>query len=86
MEDLDEILEKHIYRPKNGVTEVFWGQFCDEETLKTMVRQVIAGETPTDKKSLFKLTEHGFVIQEKDHYKMRVPIFEEWIKQFGEVV
>jgi hypothetical protein len=54
--------------------------------MKTTVRQIIAGETPPDKKSLFQLTEHGFVIQEKDHYKMRVHIFEEWIKRFGEEV
>jgi hypothetical protein len=86
MKDLDDIMGKHIYRPQNGVTEVFWGQFCHEENIKTTVRQVIAGETPTDKKSLFKLTEHGFVIQEKDHYKMRVSIFEEWITRFGEVI
>jgi len=23
---------------------------------------------------------------EKDHYKMRVPIFENWVKEFGEVI
>ena len=41
---------------------------------------------PTDKKSLFKLQEHGFILKEKDHYQMRVPIFENWVKEFGEVV
>jgi predicted transcriptional regulator len=54
--------------------------------MKTTVRQIINGETPTDKKSLFSLTEHGFVIKEKDQYKMRVPIFEQWVIRFGEVV
>jgi hypothetical protein len=86
MADLDAILEKHIYRPQNGVTEVFWGQFCKSEALKTAVRQVIAAEPPTDKKALFRLTEHGFVVKEKDRYFMRVPIFEQWVKQLGDVV
>jgi hypothetical protein len=86
MKDLEEILEKHIYSPQNGVTEVFWGQFCQAETMKTTVQQIINGETPTDKKSLFRLQEHGFIVKEKDHYKMRVPIFENWVKEFGEVV
>ncbi|UCH93488.1 MAG: ATP-binding protein [Candidatus Aminicenantes bacterium] len=84
--DLEEILEKHIYRPQNGVTEVFWGQFCQAEAMKTTVRQIIDGKTAIDKKSLFKLSEHGFVVKEKDHYKMRVPIFEKWVKEFGEVI
>ena len=86
MADLDNILEKTIYRPQNGVTEVFWGQFCREETVKTTVRQVINGQQPTGKKALFKLTEHGFVIKRNGEYHMRVPIFEEWVKQLGDVV
>jgi hypothetical protein len=54
--------------------------------MKNTVNQVIAGKTPTHKKSLFKLTEHGFVIKENDRYQMRVPIFAEWIKRFAEVI
>jgi hypothetical protein len=30
--------------------------------------------------------EHGFVISENEGLKMRVPIFEEWVKRFGDVV
>jgi hypothetical protein len=33
-----------------------------------------------------KLPEHGFILKENNHYKMRVPIFENWVKEFGEVV
>ncbi len=86
MNDLETILKKHIYRQQNGVTEVFWGQFCREETKKTTVCQVIGGETPTDKKSLFTLREHGFIIKEGNRFRMRVPIFENWIKQFKDVM
>lgn len=84
--DLDQVLTSHIYRQQNGVVEVFWGQFCGEESMKTTVRQIIDGKQPTDKKSLFKLLEHGFVLPEKDYYKMRAPIFTEWVKRFGDVM
>ncbi|MCP5107464.1 MAG: ATP-binding protein [bacterium] len=86
MTDLETILAKHIYRPQNGVVEVFWGQFCAGETRKTTVRQIIGGQSPTDKKALFALHEHGFIVKEADGYKMRVPIFKEWVKRFGDVV
>jgi len=84
--DLDQVLTSHIYRQQNGVAEVFWGQFCGEESMKITVRQIVDGEQPTDKKSLFKLLEHGFVLPEKDYYKMRAPIFTEWVKRFGDVM
>ena len=85
-QDLDQVLASHIYRPQNGVVEVFWGQFCAEETMKTTVRQIIDGEQPPDKKSLFKLEEHGFIQPAGENYQMRVPIFAEWVKRFGDVV
>ena len=86
MKDLEQTLEKHIYQSQNGVSEVFWGQFCEKEAMKTTVRQIIEGQAPSDKQSLFALKEHGFIIKEEDRYKMRVPIFEEWVRQFGDVV
>lgn len=86
MKDLEQTLENHIYQPMNGVTEIFWGQFCRGEAMKTTVRQIIDGQAPADKQSLFALKEHGFIIKEEDRYKMRVPIFAEWVRQFGDVV
>jgi hypothetical protein len=86
VQDLEEILEKNIYRPQNGVCEIFWNQFCQEEARKATVNQIINGETPTDKKSLFALHEHGFILKENERFEMRVPIFEEWVKRFGDVV
>lgn len=85
-QDLDQVLASHIYQPQNFLTQLFWGQFCAGETMKTTVRQIINRKQPTDEKSLFKLVEHGFVLRDGDSYKMRVPIFEEWLKRFNEVI
>ncbi len=84
--DLEEVLQKHIYSPQNGVCEVFWGQFCGEQIMKDTVRQIIEGKKPADKKSLFRLQEHGFIVEEKGVYRLRAPIFETWVSRFGDVV
>lgn len=34
----------------------------------------------------FKLREHGFIVKENDHYRMRVPIFDTWLKQYGDYI
>ncbi len=86
IDDLDQVLNSHIYRPQNGVTDVFWRQFCELPTLKQAVRDVMNGSIPADKKALFALKEHGFIVQEKDHYKMRVPVFHKWVEMFGDVI
>ncbi len=82
--DLEEILRDYIFIPQNGVTDVFWQQFCKEDKTRTTVRQVIDGKEPIDKKSLFPLLEHGFVVKQDGRFKMRVPIFETWVNRFGD--
>ncbi len=84
MEDLNSILENYIYTPKNEVTNVFWQQFCATGTMKATVRQIVDGETPGDFRAAFTLSQHGFTTKEKGRFKMHVPIFQEWIKRFGE--
>ena len=84
--DLNQVLESHVYRPQNGVTDVFWRQFCENPALKQAVREIIAGTVPTDKKALFSLREHGFILPEKEFYRLRVPIFHTWIEQFGDFI
>lgn len=86
MKDLENILENHVYVQENGVTEVFWDQFCQEGTMKTTVMQIIKGEKPGDLRATFTLSQHGFIIKDKGSFKMRVPIFKNWIKKFGEKI
>lgn len=86
LNDLGEILNRYILIPQNGVNEIFWQQFCKEEKMKTTVRQIIDGREPVEKKSLFILLEHGFVVKHGQSFQMRVPIFEMWINRFGDYI
>jgi len=86
MSDLDFIMENHIIRPQNGVCDVFWRQFCAEENLKDSIRDILAGNTPTNKKALFTLREHHFITSVNNQYCFRVPIFKLWLDRYAEVI
>ncbi|WP_250632331.1 AAA-like domain-containing protein [Rhodoflexus caldus] len=93
--DLEKVLKDDIYQPVNGITEIFWGEFCvpnaeqrgtaegENTPEKQTVRQIIKGEPITDKVALQRLLNHGFVVQAPDgKYRIRVPVFEEWVRRF----
>ena len=84
MDDLESVLKNHIYVPENSITKTFWNHFCRTGTMKATVRQIMAGEPPRDLRASFTLSQHGYTIKKIDGLHMRVPIFEEWIKLFGE--
>lgn len=86
MQDLEKVLQEQVYISVNGVTDVFWTQFCREPVMKETVQQIVNGQPPSDKQSVFRLQEHRFIIQEGGRYRMRVPIFEEWVRRFGEFI
>lgn len=82
-EDFHRVLTKHILRPVNGVTDVFWGQFCELRGLKPAVRQLINGEKLTDQRALLQLEDHGFIVEKEGRWQMRVPIFEQWVRRYS---
>jgi hypothetical protein len=66
---------------------LFWQEFCKDEIMKTTARLVAEGGSPADKKSLFRLEQHGYIIKDPNGtYRMRVPIFAQWVRQFAEVI
>ena len=81
--DFDRVLSQTILRMDNGVTDVFWGQFCALRGLQPAVQQIVKGEQPQDERALLQLREHGFVVEKEDQYAMRVPIFEAWVQKYG---
>lgn len=86
MTDLQNVLAHHIYVADNPVCVTFWKQFCHDPAMRETVKQVIKHKQPGDAKQLFRLKQHGFVIEEKDSYRMRVPIFTEWVTRFGDMI
>ena len=82
-EDLEAVLDEKVLDRDNAVMVTFWHHFCDD-SLKETVRQIMAGKTPSCKKDLLRLVDYGFVIKENNSFRLRVPLFEQWIKRHGE--
>jgi hypothetical protein len=82
-DDLEAVLDEKVLDRDNAVMVTFWHHFCDD-SLKETVRQIMAGKTPSCKKDLLRLVDYGFVIKENNSLRLRVPLFEQWIKQHGE--
>lgn len=80
--DYDAAIKKEIIKPDDGVMSIFWGQFCENRGLKPVVRQILAGETPTDERALLVLEDHGFILREGNHIRLRVPLFEQWLHRY----
>ncbi|MCP4405845.1 MAG: hypothetical protein GY801_52175 [bacterium] len=93
-DDLETVLHKvdnFILSRENPTISVFWSQFCSPtspETAahRTTLRQILAGEPPTDKASLFRLEQHGYIVQEGDSWKIRVPLFEMWLRKYADTL
>jgi len=82
-EDLDQVLrEKTLFR-ENLTIQIFWTQFCAPAERAT-VKQILAGETPTDPVSRYRLELHGYIVKDGDNWNMRVPLFEQWLRKYIE--
>ncbi|MCB9329787.1 MAG: hypothetical protein H6574_01775 [Lewinellaceae bacterium] len=80
--DYDTAVQNAVLRRDNGVIDVFWGQFCKQRDLKDAVRQILLGETPANKTQLLALEDHGFIVRDGDHWRMRVPLFTAWLERY----
>jgi len=82
-EDLQAVLELVLDR-QNMVMSNFWRQFCNG-TLKETVREIMQGIKPGHKADFLRLLDYGFITEDKEKsYKLRVPLFEQWIEKHGE--
>lgn len=78
--DLDKAVEIAL---DSGVMpqSVFWTQFCEQETCRETVRQIINQEPPSHREALRRLKRHAYIVQDNDKkWKMRVPLFAEWVR------
>jgi hypothetical protein len=83
MADLDEALGK-VLNQGNLAIEVFWSEFCAAPETKQTVWQILEGQPPTHKPSLNRLKEHGYIVPDGERWRLRVPLFEQWLREFGE--
>jgi hypothetical protein len=77
--DLDKVINQVIEDSSTAPMRVFWQQFCRSSACKQTVREIIYKKEISDKKSLHRLREHGFIVQENGAWRLRVPLFERWL-------
>lgn len=82
MDDLDWIINEKVLDENQGALAVFWGQFCRDKCMKDAVRNIILQQPEIDRDCRIKLYRHEFIEKENDQYKMRVPLFEQWVRKF----
>lgn len=81
--DYDAAFERVIMQPHNGVVDVFWGQFCTLRGMKPIVWEILESKPPSDERLVKVMKIHGFVVEEKGAWRLRVPLFERWVREFG---
>lgn len=83
MADLNSVLTQEILLEDNPVLANFWSQFCEQESVKETVRAIIQEQAIEDKQALRLLYRHEFIVKdERGQFKMRVPLFEQWVRKF----
>lgn len=82
--DLDEALNQTISRG-NVPIGVFWSEFCAKPEVKQTVWDLLRGNPPSHKPSLNDLEEHGYIVASGNGWKLRVPLFEQWVRKFGAI-
>jgi len=82
--DYEEALRRTLLTPDDGVVNIFWQQFCENRGLKETVRHILRGEPPTDERAVLVLEDHGFIVRESASaaWRMRVPLFEQWVRRY----
>lgn len=76
--DLGEAVGRAIDR-ETPAMERFWNEFCTAPACRTTVEDILAGRAPGNRPALARLAEHGYIVQREGHWRLRVPLFEEWL-------
>jgi hypothetical protein len=77
--DLEKVMAEEVMDKGNGVMNVFWDQFCGDNRDKDTVRAILKKTEQPFPDRLRRLMDHGFVVEEGDEVRLRVPIFELWL-------
>jgi hypothetical protein len=81
MADLDLAIAEAIEQETFPML-VFWKDFCATPASRRAVEQILRGESPTDAASRMRLAEHGFIVERDGVWRLRVPLFESWLRQY----
>jgi hypothetical protein len=81
--DLQNVLNTVILVAHNNVIGRFWRGFCADWGVQETVLRIVQGETVAPK-AVKELLLHQYIVPiAGGKYRMRVPLFEEWVLKFG---
>jgi hypothetical protein len=84
MDDLEQVITKKIVQRNTFALSSFWTEFCAQHQCHATVEQILAKQAVTDKPSLFKLEDYGYIIPDGDNWKLRMPLLEKWLLRYRE--
>lgn len=76
------LLEEDVLVQGQGVFDVFWNQFCAEQCVKDTLICLIEQQGETAPDSLCYLLQHRFIEKADGRFRVRVPLFERWVRNF----
>jgi hypothetical protein len=83
--DLRKILNNKTLQKGEQPFTVFWEEFCEKPDMRKTVL-TIAKHLPvnSEQPEVRHLLEYGYIVPDSDTgFRMRVPLFEEWVLRFG---
>lgn len=84
LDDVKKVIQEIAEEKDNRPLQLFWTDFCGKFfDLKDTVFEILDGSPPSDPKKIFRLEDYGFIIKEENKYKIRVPIFETWLRKYA---
>ncbi len=83
--DLDQALERGIDK-ETAAMERFWNEFCTSTACRGCIEDVLAGgeraREPGTPAARIRLSGHGYIAERNGTWKMRVPLFEDWLRRY----
>lgn len=88
LDDLDEAQHAAVGRDTQAAA-IFWTEFCDpgqHPQEREAVRLILEGKpTGLPTRGLRRLREYGYVVGSDGAWRLRVPLFEDWIRAYGDL-
>jgi hypothetical protein len=81
MADLDQELARGIDR-ETAAMERFWNEFCTGAACRDCIETILAGGEPGDTAARMRLGEHGYIVEDGGRWRLRVPLFEDWLRRY----
>jgi hypothetical protein len=93
MADLDEALARGIDR-ETAAMERFWNEFCLAPACRACIDAILAGRDldadwdadpdadPALIAARMRLAEHGYIVADDGRWRLRVPLFEDWLRRY----